>query len=119
MTEYLNELDVVENELDETTEGEETVAEVEDDESTTEVSIEELVLDIVSALPSEVTPYQIHSVVNTVFDALGAGKSVRPQMMYNYAKNGLIVKGAKDRKRFSQDEVIAFAVKYVTKHTSK
>lgn len=84
-----------------------------------EVSIEDLSLDLVSALPSdEVTPYQIHTVVNTMFDALGSSRTVRPQMMYNYDSNGLIVKGKKAAKRYTREEAAAFAVKFVTKHTT-
>jgi len=81
--------------------------------------IEGLVREVVEALPETVSPYQIHSVINTVFEVLGSERTVRPQMMYNYDRNGLIVKGAKGVKRYAHEEVVAFATKFVTKHTTK
>lgn len=91
-----------------------------------ELSLEDLVGDVVSALDTakyngKVSPYQIHSVINTVLEALGAheDKFVRPQMMYNYDRNGLIVKGKSNVKRYDPDEVTAYVIKLVTKRMSK
>jgi hypothetical protein len=45
---------------------------------------------------------------------------VRPQMMYNYAKNGLIVRGEKisgeSLRKFSPREVAEFVVRFVLRH---
>jgi len=63
----------------------------------------------------EYSAYGIHTVLNQVLVANGLDK-IRPQMMYNYARNGLIVKGAKifgqSLRNFTKDEVAEFIVRY-------
>lgn len=62
--------------------------------------------------------YQVHVVLNRVLKANGVD-GVRPQMMYNYARNGMIVKGEKifgeTLRKFTSQEVAEFVVRYVTK----
>jgi len=64
-------------------------------------------------------PYGIWKVLNEILKENGS-KEIRPQMMYNYAANGLIVskeKIAKENLRpITRDEVAAFLQKYCTKH---
>lgn len=62
------------------------------------------------------TPYGIAKLINQLFQDLGSDKQIPPQMMYNYDRNGMIVRGQKNRKTYTAEEVGAFAVKYVSKH---
>jgi len=84
-------------------------------------SIEGLVREIVDGLPldDEISPYRIHVIVNLVLDVVNPAYQVRPQMMYNYAKNGLIVKGEKGNKKFTKANVIDFVTRFVTRNASK
>lgn len=66
------------------------------------------------------TAFRIAAILNEILAELGIEKKgklyqVTPQMMYNYAKNGMIVKGVKGQKRFSEDEVDAFVRRFVAK----
>lgn len=88
-------------------------------ETVTVPTVTEIVSALVSKIGTEtVTPYGVHNIVNGAFKILGSEKQIRPQMMYNYDKNGLIAKGKKGIKEYNKAEVTAFAIKYVTKHTS-
>lgn len=64
------------------------------------------------------TPYGIWKVLNEILKANGQAE-IRPQMMYNYARNGMIVKGSKifgtDLRPITRDEVVAFIERYCTK----
>lgn len=64
------------------------------------------------------TPYGIWKVLNEILKANGRDE-IRPQMMYNYARNGMIVKGAKifgtDLRPITRTEVIEFILRYCTK----
>jgi hypothetical protein len=64
------------------------------------------------------TAYQIAQLINTKLISAGC-EPIRPQMMYNYDRNGLIVKGSKDRvasgERYTTEEVMAFVNKFTTK----
>ncbi len=53
-----------------------------------------------------VSPYKLGKLLN-----------VRPQMIYNYIRNGYIVstEGDTGKKRISQKEAIRFSTKYLTK----
>jgi hypothetical protein len=64
------------------------------------------------------TPYGIAKLINQLFSDLGSDKQIPPQQMYNYARNGMIVKGYKG-KEFSAEQAAAYAVKYVSKHLNK
>jgi len=92
-----------------------------DAETDTELTVDEIVSELTDTVFGDddtITPYKIHTVVNGTFEALENEKRIRPQMMYNYDRNGMIAKGRKGVKAYTKDEVKAFATKYVTKHTS-
>lgn len=98
------------------------VAEAEDvEEETAEpTTVEEIVNTLVNAITTKiVTPYGIHSVINNTFKILNIDIEIRPQMMYNYDRNGMIVKGKKGVKEYSHDEVKAYAIKFVNKRINK
>jgi hypothetical protein len=65
------------------------------------------------------TSYGISAVLNKILVANGADK-IRPQMMYNYARNGLIVKGEKifgaSLRDFTAIEVTEFLIRYCTRN---
>jgi len=65
------------------------------------------------------TSYRISVVLNVILAANGRD-SVRPQMMYNYAKNGLIVPktpiAGETLREFTKDEVVAFIVRYCNRN---
>ena len=83
--------------------------------------LDDLVRDLVfgAGTSEEMTPYLVHSIVNTVFEALEVEYRVRPQMMYNYDRNGLIVKGQKGKKRFTRDEVLDFVTRFVNRNINR
>jgi hypothetical protein len=60
------------------------------------------------------SPYRIAIVYNEIAKLSGL-KEMRTQMMYNYARNGLIVKGEKNRLEFSKKEVSEFLVKFIVR----
>ena len=65
------------------------------------------------------TGYGIHTVLNRIL--ADAGRSaVRPQMMYNYLRNGLIVKGEKifgeSLRTVTNEEVRNFLVRYIERN---
>ena len=85
-----------------------------------ETLLEVMARDLVDSFDVDVfTPYQIHNAVNSVLKALGSEYRVRPQMMYNYDVNGLIVKGAKGQKRYTSDEVYDFVVRFVNRNRNR
>lgn len=63
--------------------------------------------------------YAVHTVLNLIMVANGAEK-IRPQMMYNYARNGLIVTGEKifgaSLRTFTQSEVCDFLIRYCVRN---
>lgn len=65
------------------------------------------------------SPYAVAKKLNDLFQAFGIDRTVPPQMMYNYAKNGLIDgtkrSSLKDVK-FSDETVQAFLTKYMLKN---
>jgi len=76
---------------------------------------------IVAEVPTEETScYGIATVLNRIVKANGSGKSVRPQMMYNYARNGMIVRGEKifgeTLRTFTKIEVAEFVMKYCSRN---
>ena len=82
-------------------------------------TLDEMVQDLVDEIGhDQVTPYGIHTVINTILEAYGA-KMIIPQHMYNYDRNGMIVKGSKGQKRYSGSEVTAFVVKFVSKRINQ
>jgi hypothetical protein len=67
----------------------------------------------------EYSAYGIHTVLNKILVEVGAEK-IRPQMMYNYARNGMIVRGAKifgeTLRPFTASEVREFVIRYGTRN---
>lgn len=65
------------------------------------------------------TGYGLHKVLNRVLAANGR-EPVRPQMMYNYLRNGLVVKGVKifgeSLREITKQEVIEFMIRYCTRN---
>ena len=74
-------------------------------------------MDILDRLVTEdsYSAYGIHTVLNKILVQAGAEK-IRPQMMYNYARNGLIVRGEKifgeTLREFTPSEVREFVIRY-------
>lgn len=76
--------------------------------------------DIIQILTiEEYTPYEISKVLNEILKANGK-KEIRSQMMYNYARNGMIVKGQKifgaELRKITKVEVATFLTRYLNKH---
>lgn len=88
---------------------------VEEVEEPKEITLQDIVRQLVETMGNEITAYGIHSLVNATFKAKGVEKEIRPQMMYNYARNGMIVKGFKGTRLYTQVEAYEFVVKYTAK----
>lgn len=61
-------------------------------------TLEVVVRDVINTFDGNLTMYQVAKALNTVLEIMevtkhGEAYRVRPQMMYNYNKNKLIVKG--------------------------
>jgi DUF4097 and DUF4098 domain-containing protein YvlB len=92
---------------------------VEVEETVGEISVDEIVKELVTTAfggNTTITAYKIATIVNGVFKVTGTDKQIPPQMMYNYSRNGMIVKGVKGAKTFNEAEVTAFVTKYVNKY---
>ena len=65
------------------------------------------------------TPYGVAKLLNDTFTANGIDRTVPPQMIYNYTKNGMI-NGTKYPKTagvtFDEDTVKAWIIKYIEKN---
>jgi hypothetical protein len=61
------------------------------------------------------TPYKIASLYNKGVAVLSDLPEMRPQMMYNYDRNGLIVKGVKGKKLYTKTEVREWMVRYLVR----
>lgn len=73
-------------------------------------------IDSIRKQAEDITPYQVHLVINETLQGLGEDRRIVPQMMYNYDRNGLIVKGQKNQKRYTWAEVEAFAIRWFKKN---
>ena len=60
------------------------------------------------------TAYQLHKMVNIIREA-NSENEIRPQMMYNYARNGLINGVKNGSQHFTKNEVMTFLKKYASK----
>jgi hypothetical protein len=65
------------------------------------------------------TGYGLHSIINSVFEAFESSKRIPPQMMYNYARNGMIVPGFKGTRKYTPTESYNFVLKFCKKHLNK
>lgn len=95
---------------------ENTVTEIEN-----EITLPEIVQSVIGT-ETDVTAYKIAVYVNKVFTITGTEKQVPTQMMYNYTRNGMIVKGKKGSAkeiRYTNEEAVAFVTKYTSKYISE
>jgi hypothetical protein len=64
--------------------------------------------------------YEIAKVLNKILSDSGSERTIKPQMMYNYARNGLIVRGEKifgeSLRRITKIEVVQFIGRYVERN---
>lgn len=63
--------------------------------------------------------YEIAKVINKIFADLNIDRTIRPQMMYNYARNAMIVneKICKESlRKFTNDEVRKFIVRFMKRN---
>lgn len=72
--------------------------------------------------PEDLTLYQMAKHLNRVLAALrvtrgGEPYQVRPQMMYNYGRNGLIVKGRRTTDKVTKAQATEFITRFVKKNT--
>lgn len=87
-----------------------------------QIDVRQLVTDIVDELAetnSEFTAYRVSVAVNLALQEVSSEYRVRSQMMYNYDRNGMIVRGVKDAKRFTREQVIDFVVRFVERNRNK
>jgi len=87
-------------------------------ETAPEMTVEDIVTELAGSIEEPITAYKIANVINGTFELIGIDKKVPPQMMYNYTLKGMIVKGKKGSAkdiRYTRDEVVAFATRYVNK----
>jgi len=65
------------------------------------------------------TAYGVHTLLNRILKEAGR-EPIRPQMMYNYLRNGLLVKGIKihgeSLRTVTNQEVVTFLVRYTTRN---
>jgi hypothetical protein len=65
------------------------------------------------------TAYGVHTLLNRILASAGR-EPIRPQMMYNYLRNGLLVKGIKIHgatlRTVTNQEVVTFLVRYTSKN---
>lgn len=78
------------------------------------------VQDIIQILTEDTyTSYKVAGVLNEILKANGK-KEIRSQMMYNYARNGMLVKGVKifgeTLREITKTEVAEFLTRYMNKH---
>jgi hypothetical protein len=88
----------------------------------TEPTLPEIVQELATAAfgtESTITPYKIATIINKAFEVTNTEKRIPTQMMYNYDRNGLIVKGKKGVKAYTKDEVQTYVVKYTSKYISE
>lgn len=97
----------------------------------TVTTVEEIIVALVDAIETDtIKPYGIFRVIEGVVEALGVERTYKPQMFYNYSRNGLIAKremeihegsGKKINKdhEYHKDEVIAFVTRYANKNLVK
>ena len=82
--------------------------------------LDQLIDVILTSLTEEsYTPYQVSKELNKVLTSNGR-KGIVPQMMYNYARNGILVKGQKlygpDLRPITRVEVSHFIGRYMIKN---
>lgn len=85
-------------------------------------SIDDVVRHLLESVSDSVllSPYAIAKIYNDYATIAGVPE-VRPQMMYNYSANGMIVKGSKkhNEHRYTKAETYVFLVKFVPRQLLK
>lgn len=116
------EAETIMEQADEVAPVEEIEAEAQDEQDEP-VTVETVAQLIVSTMNEEsFTLYRAHVAVNRVLEIFqvtkdGKAYTIRPQMMYNYNNNKMVVKGEKVE-HVTKDQLIAFIVKFVGKRVS-
>lgn len=82
--------------------------------------VDEVVRDLVEAYEGSVTLYQVAKILNAaleIFDVQKNGElyQIRPQMMYNYNRNKMILKGSVIEGKVDKAIVQNFVTKFVSK----
>lgn len=82
------------------------------------VNIQDLI-----AKQSDITPYEVFRLLQHATSQVDPARAaaLKPQMMYNYDRNGLIVSGRKAKDtgeagRYTHSEVVAFVAKWTKKN---
>jgi hypothetical protein len=70
----------------------------------------------------EIKLYQVAKILNQVLVEMGIEKDgvpyqVRPQMVYNYGRQGMVVKGQKSSEAITPAQAYEFITKFVAKFT--
>lgn len=118
--EAVEEADQIEAQLEQLEQQLEAVEQVDQVEQFT---VEQVARMIVSKMEGgSFTLYRAHVAVNQVLEIFqikkdGKAYSIRPQMMYNYNINKMIVRGEKVDK-VTQDQLVNFIIKFVSKRVS-
>lgn len=61
------------------------------------------------------SPYAIAAIINQTFQDLGSDKQIAPQMMYNYARAGMINK-IKGQRQYTAEDTAAFVIRFVNRN---
>jgi hypothetical protein len=90
-----------------------------------EVTIEEIVETLVEK-GQIYKPYGIHTLINRALEVLGADRQIAPQMIYNYSRNSLIVRGRGEKVNgkvvnkdhvYDSEQVTKFMIRYLSKNS--
>lgn len=86
-----------------------------------EDEIESMVRQLVEANRKDMTAYRISKILNDALEIFDVDYSVSSQMMYNYDRNKMIVKGRTigTTRFFTNDEVVEFVTRIVKKRINK
>lgn len=78
-------------------------------------------VESIEAQMTDLTPYQVYVVWQAEIVKVDSTREIRPQMAYNYDRNGLIVKGRASKGtgeagRYTFEEARAFVAKWMMKN---
>lgn len=97
---------------------------------TPEVTLETVIEDLTEGFGDETTPYAIFKVLEGIVEVFEVDRVLKPQMFYNYSRNGMIAKremtthetsGKKINTdhRYTREEVVGFVTRYATRNLVK
>lgn len=77
--------------------------------------------EIISATGQTLKPYDVYRILAEAVSSVDPSREMKPQMMYNYDRNGLIVKGRKaietgSAGRYTVQEALEFVSKWVMRN---